>query len=271
MVGGPVEGGGEAGAAVELALVAAGCVPLAGGLGEVAAQAAALAVLLDPFAQARPFAKQGFVGDLDGAFADTVTSRRSVSTASTRARPRCARRRTRPGGRGGARRCRLRPRRRGAAGCSWRAVARSRRAGRRRLRRGVRRRRGRRRTPGRSRARACGRCVSARARAGWWRAAAGRRARPRRRQQAPRRAAGSTWRPARRPAARWRGAAPPLHRPDEDVVGAQQLGQRGVGSATSVEIGPGRDDHHSSLLRVGGSSDERLGEVAFAPAPSGRP
>ena len=52
-----------------------------------------------------------------------------------------------------------------------------------------------------------------------------------------------------------------LHRADEDVVGAQQLGQSGVGGATSVEVGSGRDDHHSSLLRVAGSSDERLGEV----------
>ena len=69
MVGGPVEGGGEAGAAVEGALVAAGRVPFGGALGDVAAQAAALAVLLDPFAQARPFAQQRFVGDLDRAFA----------------------------------------------------------------------------------------------------------------------------------------------------------------------------------------------------------
>ena len=36
----------------------------------MAAQAAALAVLLDPLAQARPLAQQRFVGDLDGAFAD---------------------------------------------------------------------------------------------------------------------------------------------------------------------------------------------------------
>ena len=68
VLGGPVEGGGEAGTAVELAMVAAGRVPLAGGLGEVAAQAAALAVLLDPFAQAWPFAQQGFVGDFNRAF-----------------------------------------------------------------------------------------------------------------------------------------------------------------------------------------------------------
>ena len=69
VIGRPVEGGGEAGAAVELALVAAGRVPLAAASRDVAAQAAALAVLLDPLAQARPFAQQRFVGDLDGALA----------------------------------------------------------------------------------------------------------------------------------------------------------------------------------------------------------
>ncbi len=36
----------------------------------MAAKPAAFGVLLDPFAQARPFAQQRLVGDLDGAFAD---------------------------------------------------------------------------------------------------------------------------------------------------------------------------------------------------------
>ena len=79
MVGGPVERGGEAGAAVELALVAPGCVPLGRRLGDVAAKPAPFGVLLDPLAQAWPFAQQRLVGDLDGALADTVTRRLSAS------------------------------------------------------------------------------------------------------------------------------------------------------------------------------------------------
>ncbi len=66
----PVEGGGEARAAVELTLVAACRVPLGRRLGDVAAKPAALGVLLDPVAQARPLAQQRLVRDLDGALAD---------------------------------------------------------------------------------------------------------------------------------------------------------------------------------------------------------
>ena len=65
MIGGPVERGGEAGAAVELALIARRRVPLGRRLGDVAAKPAPFGVLLDPLAQARPFAQQRLVGDLD--------------------------------------------------------------------------------------------------------------------------------------------------------------------------------------------------------------
>ena len=68
VVGAPVECGGEACAAVELALIAPGRVPFGRRLGDVAAQPASFGVLLDPLAQARPLAQQRLVGDLDGAF-----------------------------------------------------------------------------------------------------------------------------------------------------------------------------------------------------------
>ena len=70
VVGAPVERGGEAGAAVELALVAPRRVPFGRRSGDVAAQPAPLGVLLDPLAQARPLAQQRLVGDLDRALAD---------------------------------------------------------------------------------------------------------------------------------------------------------------------------------------------------------
>ena len=66
----PVERGGEAGAAVELALIAPCRVPFGRRLGDVTAQPASFGVLLDPLAQARPLAQQRLVGDLDGALAD---------------------------------------------------------------------------------------------------------------------------------------------------------------------------------------------------------
>ena len=66
----PVERGGEAGAAVELALIAPCRVPFGRRLGDVAAKPAPFGVLLDPLAQARPFAQQRLVGDLDRALAD---------------------------------------------------------------------------------------------------------------------------------------------------------------------------------------------------------
>ena len=65
VIGGPVEGGSEAGAAVELALIAPCRVPFGRRLGDVAAKPAPFGVLLDPLAQARPFAQQRLVGDLD--------------------------------------------------------------------------------------------------------------------------------------------------------------------------------------------------------------
>ena len=68
MIGGPVECGGEAGAAVELALIAPCRVPFGRRLGDVAAKPAPFGVLFDPLAQARPFAQQRLVGDLDASF-----------------------------------------------------------------------------------------------------------------------------------------------------------------------------------------------------------
>ena len=70
MVGAPVEGGGETGAAVELALIAPRPVPFGRRLGDVTAKPSSFGVLLDPLAQARPFAHQRLVSDLDGALAD---------------------------------------------------------------------------------------------------------------------------------------------------------------------------------------------------------
>ena len=64
MAGGPVERGGQPRAAVELGRVAAAVVPLARRDAEVVVQAAALGVLLEPAAQARPLAQQRLVGDL---------------------------------------------------------------------------------------------------------------------------------------------------------------------------------------------------------------
>ena len=70
VIGGPVEGGSKAGAAVELALIAPGRVPFGRRLGDVTAKPAPFGVLFDPLAQARPFAQQCLVGDLDASFRD---------------------------------------------------------------------------------------------------------------------------------------------------------------------------------------------------------
>ena len=68
--GRPVERGGQARAAVELARVAHVRVPGARGVAEPAMQAAVLRVLGEPGAQARPLAQQRLVRDLDGAVGD---------------------------------------------------------------------------------------------------------------------------------------------------------------------------------------------------------
>ena len=57
MIRTPVERGSEAGAAVELALVSPGRVPFRRRLGDLTAKPPSLGVLLDPLAQARPFAQ----------------------------------------------------------------------------------------------------------------------------------------------------------------------------------------------------------------------
>ena len=68
VVSGPVERGREPCAAVELALIAPGRVPLGRSLGDVTTKPAPFGVLLDPLAQARPLAQQRLVGDLDVPF-----------------------------------------------------------------------------------------------------------------------------------------------------------------------------------------------------------
>ena len=65
VVGRPFQRRGQPRAAVELAGVAAAGVPLACGVSELVVQAAALGVLLEPAAQARPLAQQRLVRDLD--------------------------------------------------------------------------------------------------------------------------------------------------------------------------------------------------------------
>ncbi len=65
VIGGPVEGGSEAGAAIEFALVAPCRVPFGRRLSDVTAKPAPFGVLFDPLAQARPFAQQRLMGDLD--------------------------------------------------------------------------------------------------------------------------------------------------------------------------------------------------------------
>ena len=64
--GGPVVGGGEAAAAVEAFRLAARGVPVVRGVGELLVHAAAVAVVVEPCGQARPFAQQRFVGDFGG-------------------------------------------------------------------------------------------------------------------------------------------------------------------------------------------------------------
>ena len=70
MGGRPVEHRGEPRTAVELARVATRDVPLARGVVQMQVQLAPLCVLLEPAAQARPFAQQRLVRDLDLALAD---------------------------------------------------------------------------------------------------------------------------------------------------------------------------------------------------------
>jgi hypothetical protein len=62
---GPLPSGGEPCPAVQLVRVLAGR-PVLGGAGQVAVDAKALAVLVQPVAQRRPFTDQGLVGHLDG-------------------------------------------------------------------------------------------------------------------------------------------------------------------------------------------------------------
>ena len=77
----------------------------------------------------------------------------------------------------------------------------------------------------------------------------------------PTRAAGSSIGPAQ-----LRG----LHRTDEDVVGAQQLGQLREGGAAAVEVGPHRDDHDGPLAAGRGRPRRARRRRRRAPARSGR-
>ena len=84
----PVERRGQPRAAVELARVAAARVPLACGAAELVVQVAALGVLLEPAAQARPLAQQRLVRDLDLALADRDAAGRRRARRARRPRRR---------------------------------------------------------------------------------------------------------------------------------------------------------------------------------------
>ena len=66
----PVERGRESRPAVQLGRVLAALAPFAGGCGQVRVQAAALAILLEPFLKTRPLPQQRLVRDFDCSFAD---------------------------------------------------------------------------------------------------------------------------------------------------------------------------------------------------------
>ena len=51
-----------------------------------------------------------------------------------------------------------------------------------------------------------------------------------------------------------------LHRPDQHVVRAEQLGEARVGGEAAVEVCPQRDDDDRSPLRIGGCTSERVRE-----------
>ena len=115
VIGGPVEGGSEAGAAVELALIAPCRVPFGRRLGDVTAKPAPFGVLFDPLAQAWPFAQQRLMGDLDVSFRhgdEAAVGQRREHVGHV---ARCAPGRARRVERGGAPARRPRPRRPGAA------------------------------------------------------------------------------------------------------------------------------------------------------------
>ena len=71
----PLHGGVEPGAAVEVAGLAPRCVPAAGRVAELAVQADAGAVLLEPSPQRRPLADEHLVGDLGGVLAEGQQAR----------------------------------------------------------------------------------------------------------------------------------------------------------------------------------------------------
>ena len=70
VVGPPLQRRSEACAAIQLAGVAAACIPGGRSVAQVVVQATALRILLQPAPEARPFAQQRLVRDLDLAFAD---------------------------------------------------------------------------------------------------------------------------------------------------------------------------------------------------------
>ena len=128
---GPVERRGEPGAAVELARVAPGRLPVAGGGDQVRVQPAPLRVLLEPAAQPRPLAQQRLVGDLDAPLADrdealsASTRQRSADAVAARARPAARGGARRPSPSPSASRSSIAPRDRAARSSSSRSYARS--------------------------------------------------------------------------------------------------------------------------------------------------
>ena len=247
----PLTSLGEPRAAVEGALVAAeACATPRAADAQAPVDPQALAVLLDPVAQARPLAQQRLVRD-STVPALTVSRRRSASSSIT---PRdvaaalglelrrAARRRRSTAALG----LYLGEPQEHAAG---EGLLRRGRAGRRRPRRAARPLRAPRRCARRRRGAAAARRAAARARAARWRAAAARRARPRRRPRAPSTSSGSTCRPTR--SRRALDRAPQLvapHRADEHVVRGEQPRQLGVRRAAPVVVRADREHDDAAIV-----------------------
>ena len=259
VAGRPVERGGEARAAVQPAGIARVGVPRARGVAELAVQAPALRVLLEPGAQPRPFAQQRLVRDLDRAVGDRQQP--AVGEPGDDLGDALARRARRARS-GGARSRRSRPRRRGAAAACAPPPA----------------------APDRARTNASS---ASRATAPWTpplRAyAASRRRAPvalapeleqRRGQQRQRARLALDVRQQRLDELRLDAQADPLrraldrapqlvarHRADEHVVGAEQARQLGVGGAAAVEVRAHGEHDDAAAVAIAGGAHERGDEL----------
>ena len=216
----PTRGGGQAGAAVEVAVLAARARPVLGGLGEVVPGPLSLEVVLEPATQPRPGADDGLVGELDRVgvtgdeprgdhLVDELLLDRVDDHLAARDLARAPARRRGPGTTSRSTRSRSCAR---SASSSPSTAPRP----------TARRHRGRRRRPGSRRRSGCGPRAGARSRAGRGRAAAARRARPRSRGPAGR-------------SARARATSP-----------CWRAGSRSPGAATPADIGPSRNRPRST-------------------------